>query len=150
MASTEPAQLNRAGSLLNVLLVTLLAWLAAQCVLQLWHGIARPIVPTAAPAPVADLLSSHWTPRQAPSDDLPLTTLKVDYLGSLKATPLRATVLVLRFAQQERTLTLGQRLAPGIVLQDIDERGLIFDNQGQRERLPWPTERPVIGLKRKE
>lgn len=79
-----------------------------------------------------------------------MTTLKVDYLGSLKATPLRATVLVLRYQQQERTLTLGQRLAPGIVLQDIDDRGLIFDNQGQRERLPWPTERPVIGLKRKE
>ncbi|MBJ2252119.1 pilus assembly protein PilZ [Pseudomonas sp. MF6784] len=147
MASTEPGQLNRAG---NLLLATLLAWLAAQCVLQLWHGIAQPIALNPPAAPVADLLSNHWTPRQAPSDDLPLTTLKVDYLGSLKATPLRATVLVLRYQQQERTLTLGQRLAPGIVLQDIDDQGLIFDNQGQRERLPWPTERPVIGLKRKE
>lgn len=150
MASTECGQLSRAGSLFNLLLVTLCAWLAAQCVLQLWHGLAQPVVPYPASAPVADLLSSHWTPRQAPSDDLPLTTLKVDYLGSLKASPLRATVLVLRYQQQERTLTLGQRLAPGIVLHDIDERGLIFDNQGQRERLPWPIERPVIGLKRKE
>ncbi|AIG01520.1 pilus assembly protein PilZ [Pseudomonas fluorescens] len=142
--------MSRATGLFNLLLVTLLAWLAAQCVLQLWHGIAQPVAPYPAPAPVADLLSNHWAPRLAPSGDLPLTTLQVDYLGSLKATPLRATVLVLRFGQQERTLTLGQRLAPGIVLQDIDERGLIFDNQGQRERLPWPTERPVIGLKRKE
>ncbi|KAA6178492.1 pilus assembly protein PilZ [Pseudomonas marginalis] len=150
MASAECGQLSRAGSLFSLLLVTLCAWLAAQCVLQLWHGLAQPVVPYPASAPVADLLSSHWTPRQAPSDDLPLTTLKVDYLGSLKASPLRATVLVLRYQQQERTLTLGQRLAPGIVLHDIDERGLIFDNQGQRERLPWPTERPVIGLKRKE
>lgn len=71
--------MNRAG---NLLLATLLAWLAAQCVLQLWHGIAQPIALNPPAAPVADLLSNHWTPRQAPSDDLPLTTLKVDYLAA--------------------------------------------------------------------
>ncbi|MFC6340196.1 pilus assembly protein PilZ [Pseudomonas sp. CCM 7891] len=142
--------MSRAGGLFNLLLVTLFAWLAARCVLQLWHGVAQPVAPYPAPAPVAGLLHGHWTPRQAPSSDLPLTMLKVDYLGSLKASQLRATVVVLRYQQQERTLTLGQRLAPGIVLQDIDARGLIFDNQGQRERLPWPPQRPVIGLKRQE
>lgn len=142
--------MSRAGGLFNLLLVTLLAWLAARCVLQLWHGAAQPPPQYPQPAPVADLLHRHWAPRQVPGSDLPLTALKVDYLGSLKASQLRATVVVLRYQQQERTLTLGQRLAPGIVLHDIDERGLIFDNQGQRERLPWPPQRPVIGLKRQE
>ncbi|WP_339532764.1 pilus assembly protein PilZ [Pseudomonas mucidolens] len=142
--------MSRAGGLFNLLLVTLFAWLAARCVLQLWHGVAQPIEPYPAATPLPDLLSGHWTPRRALSDDVPLTTLKIDYLGSLKASQLRATVVVLRYQQQERTLTLGQRLAPGIVLHDIDERGLIFDNQGQHERLPWPPRRPVIGLKRQE
>lgn len=140
--------MSRAGDLLTFALVTLLAWLAAQCVLQLWHGVAQPAAPAVDPAPVAGVLAGHWTAHPVQGGDLPLTTLKVDYLGSLKASPLRSTVVVLRFQQQERTLTLGQRLAPGIVLQDIDDRGLIFDNQGQRERLPWPPSRPVIGLKR--
>ncbi|MFO2480552.1 pilus assembly protein PilZ [Pseudomonas sp. 15FMM2] len=142
--------MSRAGVLFNLLLVTLFAWLAARCVLQLWHGVTQPVAAYPTAAPVPDLLSGHWTPRQAPSSDLPLTTLKLDYLGSLKANQLRATVVVLRYQQQDRTLTLGQRLAPGIVLHDIDDRGLIFDNQGQHERMPWPAQRPVIGLKRQE
>lgn len=142
--------MSRVGGLFNLLLVALCAWLAARCVLQLWQGLAVPLVEYPAPAPVANVLSQHWASRQAPSTDLPLTSLKLDYLGGLKASPLRATVVVLRYQQQERTLTVGQRLAPGIVLHDIDERGLVFDNQGQRERLPWPPLRPVIGLKRQE
>lgn len=140
--------MSRGLRLTNLALVTLLAWLAARCVLQLWHGAVQPQVSGPSPAPVIDLLSRHWTQAQAPSADLPLTTLAIDYLGGLKARQMRATVVVLRYQRQERTLTLGQRLAPGIVLQDIDERGLVFDNHGQRERLPWPPQRPVTGLKR--
>ena len=65
-----------------------------------------------------------------------------------KAQPLSASVVVLRYGQQVRTLGRGQRLAPGIVLQDIDADGLIFDNQGRRERLPWPPRPAVTGFKR--
>lgn len=142
--------MSRSGGLITLALVTLMAWLAARCVLLIWHGAAQTVPDPAPPAPVPDLLSSHWTVRKAPSDELPLTTLKIDYLGGLKAHQVRATVVVLRYEQQEQTLTLGQRLAPGIVLQDMDRHGLIFDNHGQRERLPWPSQRPVIGLKRQE
>ena len=57
-------------------------------------------------------------------------------------------VIEQRYGQQVRTLGRGQRLAPGIVLQDIDADGLIFDNQGRRERLPWPPRPAVTGFKR--
>ena len=68
--------------------------------------------------------------------------------ASCNAQPLSASVVVLRYGQQVRTLARGQRLAPGIVLQDIDSDGLIFNNQGRRERLPWPPRPAVTGFKR--
>lgn len=137
------------AALATFVLVTLAAWLAAQCVLQLWHGpqdMPSPLV--AAPA-VPDLLVRHWgAPAVVLGDDLPLTSLAIEYLGGLRTAPVSATVVVLRYQQQQRTLTVGQRLAPGIVLDDIDALGLIFDNHGRRERLPWPPQRPITGLKR--
>ena len=89
----------------------------------------------------------HW---QLPVDDgaIALTRLPLHYLGGLKAQPLAASVVVLRYGEQVRTLARGQRLAPGIVLQDIDSDGLIFNNQGRRERLPWPPRPVVAGFKR--
>ena len=33
-------------------------------------------------------------------------------------------------------------------VQDIDSDGLIFNNQGRRERLPWPPRPAVTGFKR--
>lgn len=131
----------------SVLGLTLAAWLAAQCVIQL----SREPLPASASAPVEGaipgLLVGHWQPAAA-TGDIPLTRLPLQYLGGLKAEPLRATVVVLRYGQQVRTLGRGQRLAPGIVLQDIDDKGLIFDNQGRRERLPWPPRPAVTGFKR--
>lgn len=131
----------------HVLLVILIGWLAAQCVLQAWHGLARPVTGSAAPTPVAGLLSSHWRAGPVLSNELPLTTLGIEYLGSLKAIPLSATVVVLRFEQRQRTLARGQKLAPGVSLQDIDELGMVFDNNGKLERLPWPAQRPFFGFK---
>lgn len=127
--------------------LTLGAWLAAQCVLQLSR---EPQPARAAAVEVAappGLLVGHWQ-LQADGGDLPLTRLPIQYLGGLRAQPLSATVVVLRYGQQVRSYQLGQRLAPGIVLQDIDEAGLIFDNQGRRERLPWPPRPAVTGFKR--
>ena len=93
------------------------------------------------------LMVGHW---QAPPDDgaITITRLPLQYLGGLKAQPLAASVVVLRYGEQVRTLARGQRLAPGIVLQDIDSDGLIFNNQGRRERLPWPPRPAVTGFKR--
>lgn len=127
--------------------LTLAGWLAAQCVLQL----GRQPQPAAAPAvvdkPLPGLMVGHW---QVPVDDgaIAITRLPLQYLGGLKAQPLASSVVVLRYGEQVRTLARGQRLAPGIVLQDIDSDGLIFNNQGRRERLPWPPRSVVTGFKR--
>ena len=128
-------------------LLTLAGWLAAQCVLQLGRQPHPASPPAAADAPLPGLLVGHWL---APRGDgaITLTRLPLQYLGGLKAQPLSASVVVLRYGQQVRTLGRGQRLAPGIVLQDIDADGLIFDNQGRRERLPWPPRPAVTGFKR--
>ncbi|GFM83397.1 hypothetical protein PSCICO_52540 [Pseudomonas cichorii] len=131
----------------HVFLVMLIGWLAAQCVLQAWHGSAQPTTGSAPTAPVAGLLSSHWRAGPILSNELPLTTLGIEYLGSLKAIPLSATVVVLRFEQRQRTLGRGQKLAPGVSLHDIDELGMVFDNNGKLERLPWPAQRPFFGFK---
>ncbi|TLX54564.1 pilus assembly protein PilZ [Stutzerimonas nosocomialis] len=131
-------------------LATLAAWLAAQCLLTLWHGPAPlPLTAPARTVPPLDLLTEHWTPRTAPvSDEIPVTGLPLTWVGGLKAEPLQATVVVLGYREQQHTLTEGQSLAPGIVLRRIDERGLIFEHNGRLERLPWPAERPLQGLKR--
>jgi general secretion pathway protein C len=130
-----------------LLLVALAGWLAAQCVLQVWHGPARPAPADVPTAPAARLLAGHWQSAAVISHELPLTTLAVEYLGGFKARELSETVVVLRFEQRQRALGRGQRLAPGILLQDIDELGLVFDNNGKRERLPWPAQRPSFGFK---
>lgn len=129
------------------LLLTLAGWLAAQCVLLLSRQPQPAQAAQQAEAPLPGLLVGHW---QAPVDDgvIPLTRLPLHYLGGLKAQPLSASVVVLRHGEQVRTLGRGQRLAPGIVLQDIDAQGLIFDNHGRRERLPWPPRPAVTGFKR--
>ncbi|NIF29605.1 pilus assembly protein PilZ [Pantoea sp. Tr-811] len=128
-------------------LLTLAGWLAAQCVLQLGRQ-PQPLLPTLPPnTPLPGLLVGHWQPA-ADDGAIRLTRLPLQYLGGLKAQPLSASIVVLRYGQQVRTLGRGQRLAPGIVLQDIDADGLIFDNQGRRERLPWPPRPAVTGFKR--
>ena len=140
--------MSRLPSISHVALVILLAWLAAQCVLQVWHGLAQPVAASPSNAPVAQLLSRHWkTAGPVLSNELPLTTLDIKYLGGFKATPLSASVVVLRYEQRQRSLIRGQKLAPGIVLHDIDELGLILDNHGKRERLAWPPQRPSFGFK---
>lgn len=131
----------------HVALVILLAWLAAQCVLQVWHGLAQPVPASAASAPVAQLLSRHWKAGPVLSNELPMTTLDIKYLGGFKATPLSASVVVLRYEQRQRSLSRGQKLVPGIVLHDIDELGLVLDNHGKLERLAWPPQRPNFGFK---
>lgn len=136
--------------LLPFALVTLAAWLAAQCLLTLWHGRSA-LVPEAATLVVQPpaLLIPYWGERDTPvATGIPLTSLPLTWIGGLKAEPLAASVVVLSYRDQQHTLTRGQALAPGIVLHSIDESGLIFEHNGRLERLPWPAERPLQGLKR--
>ncbi|WP_296271658.1 pilus assembly protein PilZ [Pseudomonas sp. UBA6323] len=138
--------MNRVQRALRFGWLTLAAWLAAQCVLQLAR---EPMPASAGPGDLQampGLLVGHW--QAAQSDGLPLTRLPVEYVGGLRAWPASATVVVLRYGQQVRSYSRGQALAPGIVLQDIDDEGLILDNQGRRERLPWPPRPTVTGFKR--
>lgn len=139
--------MSRLSGVSHLLLVALCGWLAAQCVLQISSAKTGSATAPVTLAPLPQLLSEHWHSQPVTSGDLPLTRLPIEYIGGLKSRDLAATVVVLRFEQRQRTLSRGQRLAPGIVLQDIDERGLIFDNHGQRERLPWPAQRPPFGIK---
>ncbi|WP_267954389.1 pilus assembly protein PilZ [Pseudomonas sp. JR33AA] len=127
--------------------LTLAGWLSAQCVLQLSRQPQPATAPAVADSALPGLMVGHWQP---PPDDsvIAITRLPLQYLGGLKAQPLAASVVVLRYGEQVRTLARGQRLAPGIVLQDIDSDGLIFNNQGRRERLPWPPRPAVTGFKR--
>lgn len=127
--------------------LTLAGWLAAQCVLQLGRQPQPATAPAAPDKLLPGLMVGHW---QVPVDDgaIAITRLPLQYLGGLKAQPLASSVVVLRYGEQVRTLARGQRLAPGIVLQDIDSDGLIFNNQGRRERLPWPPRPAVTGFKR--
>lgn len=139
--------MSRLSGASHVVLVMLLGWLAAQCVLQVWHGLAQPVAVSMSSAPVAQLLSQHWKAGPVLSNELPLTTLDIKYLGGFKASPLSATIVVVSFEKRQRSLALGQKLAPGIVLHDIDELGLVLDNHGKRERLVWPPQRPSFGFK---
>lgn len=109
--------------------LTLVGWLAAQCVLQLGRQPQPATAPAAPDKPLPGLMVGHW---QVPVNDgaIAITRLPLQYLGGLKAQPLASSVVVLRYGEQVRTLARGQRLAPGIVLQDIDSDGLIFNNQG--------------------
>lgn len=127
--------------------LTLAGWLAAQCVLQLGRQPQPATAPAVGDKPLPGLMVGHW---QLPVDDgaIAITRLPLQYLGGLKAQPLASSVVVLRYGELVRTLARGQRLAPGIVLQDIDSDGLIFNNQGRRERLPWPPRPAVTGFKR--
>lgn len=127
--------------------LTLAGWLAAQCALQLGRQPQPATAPAAPAKPLPGLMVGQW---QVPVDDgaIAITRLPLQYLGGLKAQPLASSVVVLRYGEQVRTLARGQRLAPGIVLQDIDSDGLIFNNQGRRERLPWPPRSAVTGFKR--
>lgn len=133
--------------LLDIVLLSLVGWLAAQCVLLASRAPLPSPAPEVSALPVPGLLVGHW---QSPPDSgaLPLTRLPVQYMGGLRAVPISATVVVVRYDQVVRTVSRGQRLAPGILLQDIDDEGLIFDNQGRRERLPWPPRPAVTGFKR--
>ncbi|MHC6227082.1 pilus assembly protein PilZ [Pseudomonas sp. X10] len=139
--------MTRITPLLGGLWLALAGWLAAQCVLQLSREPQTASAPAPREAALPGLMVGHWQPV-ADTGAIPLTRLPLQYLGGLKAEPLSATVVVLRYGEQVRTLGRGQRLAPGIVLQDIDHEGLIFDNQGRRERLPWPPRPAVTGFKR--
>ena len=127
--------------------LTLVGWQAAQCLLQLGRQPQPATAPAAPDKPLPGLMVGHW---QVPVNDgaIAITRLPLQYLGGLKAQPLASSVVVLRYGEQVRTLARGQRLAPGIVLQDIDSDGLIFNNQGRRERLPWPPRPAVTGFKR--
>ncbi len=127
--------------------LTLAGWLSAQCVLQLSRQPHPATASAVADSLLPGLMVGHW---QAPPDDgaITITRLPLQYRGVHKAQPLAARGVGLPYGEQVRTLARGQRLAPGIVLQDIDSDGLIFNNQGRRERLPWPPRPAVTGFKR--
>lgn len=131
------------------LALALAAWLAAKALLA-WLGPAPLSASPAQPAPArypSQLLDSHWLATRQDSQVMPLTRLPLRWVGDLRSQPLSASVVVLDYQKQQRSLRQGSQLAPGIQLRSIDERGLVLDNHGQLERLPWPAQRTHTGLR---
>ncbi|GGK07220.1 hypothetical protein [Pseudomonas matsuisoli] len=126
--------------------VLIAAWLGARLIAEM-RTLALPV--TLASAPVAmdttdPWLTRHWSVNQ--SGDLPLTRLPIQWLGAIRALPVDGSVVVLGYLKRQYTLTIGQEIAPELVLAGIDEQGLVLDNEGRRERLLWPAPKAMVGL----
>lgn len=139
--------------LLQLLLSLLSGWLLAQTVLAFWQTPV-PASPARAMAalPTPSLLAAYWQPHATASataiSALPVTRLPLHWLGQLREQGLEQSIVVLGYGDQRLVLGQGDPLAPGIWLERIDSRGLIIDNNGRRERLFWPQEPPLAGVRR--
>lgn len=135
----------------QLVLLALSAWLAARTLLILLDPQPGELDSNQRRAVqiAPDLLAQHWSARTLVSGDaIPATQLPVSWLGQLREQTLQRTVVVVAYRAQPRVLAVGESLEPGVVLQRIDDSGLIFDNNGRLERLAWPQQRPLVGLKR--
>lgn len=144
----------------QLLIAAAIGWLLAQSVLMLTGVTALSIQPEPALAPpVVSLPRDHWqstTPQpsvqQASTSGIPLTQLPLRWLGQLRASMPNASALsdslvVLGFKQEQKVLGVGDSLAPGIRIDQIDQQGIIIDNQGRQERFAWPQARPMTGVR---
>ncbi|WP_106477886.1 type II secretion system protein N [Phytohalomonas tamaricis] len=130
----------------------LLAWLSARVIADganlAWRltnpSSAIPIVytPPAAALPVAgNTLWQSDLPSQGPA--IPLTRLPLTIVGVARGMPLGRSVLILDTSKGQQVVTLGERINDQVRLVDITSEGLILDNRGRQERLPWPQAQPV-------
>ncbi|MCG7601611.1 hypothetical protein MHM84_17735 [Halomonas sp. McH1-25] len=103
--------------------------------------------PSAYTPPVAALPvtgSALWQderPAQGPA--LPVTRLPLTVAGVARGMPLSHSVLILDMPQGQQVVTLGERIDDQVRLVDITTEGLILDNRGRQERLPWPQTQPA-------
>lgn len=127
------------------------AWLSARALVMVLDPAGESAWATGRSAEVVtpSLLADYWTKTDSgiDSEGIPPTRLPVRWLGQLREQTLSGTVVVVEYRAMQRVLTLGDSLEPGVVLERIDEAGLIFDNNGRLERLPWRQQGPLIGLK---
>ncbi|MBS98864.1 MAG: pilus assembly protein PilZ [Oceanospirillaceae bacterium] len=148
------------AGLIQLCSVGAFGWLLAQGVLLLFfNGVPATRLDVALAPPVIPLLDGHWRleggigPALVAGDRLPNTQLPLRWLGQLRASdesPQAASgnsLVVLGFGDQQKVLGVGDQLAPGIRVERIDEQGVVIDNQGRRERLRWPEQSPVNGVR---
>ncbi len=143
----------------QLLIAAAIGWLLAQSVLMLTGVTALSIQPEPALAPpVVRFPLDHWQPttplpgiEPVSTNGLPMTQLPLQWLGQLRtASPngdLSQSLVVLGFEQEQKVLGVGDRLAPGIRIAQIDQQGIIIDNQGRQERFAWPQTRPMTGVR---
>lgn len=148
------APLRHLSPLLRWLAWCLLAWLAARVISEgadlawrLTHSTG-PTVPVFEPAP--DTLpvvgASLWAHEQRDLDGtLPTTRLPLAIVGVARGIPLSRSVLILDTPGEQRVVTLGERIDDTVRLAEITPEGLILDNQGRQERLPWPEHTASTG-----
>lgn len=125
----------------------LLAWLSARVIAdgadlawRLGHSPAPAVASFQMPAdalPVtgADLWANS-TPEHAST--LPLTRLPLSITGVARSSPLESSVIILTTSQGQKVVTLDEQIDEQVRLVDITPQGLVLDNQGRQESLPWP------------
>ncbi|MHB0776771.1 type II secretion system protein N [Halomonas sp. WWR20] len=132
----------------------LLAWLSARVIADgasLAWRLGTPSSsesPAYAPPPAAlpvtgNTLWQRDLPAQGPA--LPLTRLPLTIVGVARGMPLNRSVLILGTPKGQQVVTLGERIDDQVRLVDITSEGLILDNRGRQERLPWPHTQPADG-----
>ncbi|WP_110666916.1 type II secretion system protein N [Salinicola halophilus] len=143
LSSSWPTTLGR------WLLWCLVAWLAARVIAgsaQLIWQLAHPPVtaghqvaspPPHSLPPTADRAWSS-SPAETTTTDLALTQLPLSFLGIVRATPVSRSLVILDTPEGQRVRMAGEEIFSDVVLERITETGLILDNRGTRERLPWP------------
>lgn len=142
----RPARLGR------WLLWCLIAWLAArviagaaQLIWQVAHPPAGPAITASQPLPgTLPPTNAPWSPTvtQTTSNAVPLTQLPLTFLGALRTTPLSRSLVVLQTPAGARVVMAGETIYDAVGLRHITADGLILDNDGRAERLPWPQPAP--------
>lgn len=133
------------------LLWCLVAWLAARVLAGgaqlVWESAHSPrfmvdqaYTPPPAALPMVADGSWHGATVVQDQNDLPQTQLPLRIAGSLRAAPLARSVIVLETPQGPEVTMRGDALLDEVDLIDITEQGLILNNRGRHELLPWPSE----------
>lgn len=145
---TRLAPFRRISSLLRWLAWCLLAWLTARTLSE-GVSLAWQLTHSASSAPPTYVLpqdavpaagTTLWTrSERTPDDTLPLSRLPLSIIGVVRGTPLSRSVLVLDTPQGQQVVSLGESIHDHVQLVEITRDGLILDNQGRHERLPWPA-----------
>ncbi|SFC05839.1 type II secretion system protein C [Marinospirillum celere] len=87
-------------------------------------------------------LDDYWQPaqEQQPLEEVqPVerSRLRVDVQGVLFSSRPERSLVLLKYRNQDRTLSIGDQLEEGVTLAEIHQDALIFNRNGRLERVDW-------------